>query len=76
MKNLTYQQIQKVINDCTELIDLYNTEINILSNRINNIRKNLYLFKRKKKIYEKFLKESKVDFTSDCDFLDDISDVF
>lgn len=77
LSNLTYQQIQKIIDDCTQMIDFYNTEINIRTKQIYNTRKQLSLYKRKKQIYETFLKESKIDFTGSLDNLvDDISDIF
>ena len=77
LTEMTYQQIQKIIHDCDDMIDLYNQEINLRSKQIYNTRKQLSLFQRKKKIYEDFLKQSKVDFTGDIDCLiDDISSIF
>ncbi len=77
LSDLTYQQIQKIIDDCSQMIDFYNTEINIRIKQIYNIRKQLTLYKRKKQIYETFLKESKIDFTGNLDNLvDDIPDIF
>ena len=77
LTQMTYQQIQKIINDCDDMIELFNREINLRSQQIYNTRKQLSLYQRKKKIYEDFLKASKVDFTSDIDTLiDDISSIF
>lgn len=71
LSNLTYQQIQKIIDDCSQMIDFYNTEINIRTKQIYNTRKQLSHFKRKKKIYENLLKTSQVSFISDNDLLND-----
>ena len=77
LTEMTYQQIQKIINDCDEMIEVCNIKINVRSQQISKARKVKSLYQRKKNIYEDLLKASKVDFSGLIDsVVDDISSIF
>lgn len=77
LTEMSYQQIQKIINDCDEMIEVCNIKINVRSQQISKARKVKSLYQRKKKIYEDLLKASKVDFSGLIDsVVDDISSIF
>lgn len=75
---LSYQQIQKILEDIEIESSLLISEISHINKRIRDKINRLRFLNLKKRIYNEFLKESKVDFTdnflTDAD-VDDISSV-
>lgn len=73
--NLSYQQIKKILDDIEIESSLVISEISHINKRIRDKRKRLNFLNLKKKIYNEFLKESKVDFTDNFLTDDDVDDI-
>lgn len=68
--NLSYQQIQKIISDVEIEQSIVKSHITELNKQIREQRKRLSFLNLKKKVYNEFLQNSKVDFTG-CNLSDD-----
>ena len=67
--NLSYQQIQKILDDISNEESLVKYEVNNTNKKLRSLRKRLSFLKSKKKVYNVLLKKSKVDF-SGCNLTD------